>query len=69
MTKNRILSLAALMLSCTLTAWAADPTGEWKGEGPRGEITIVISRNADGSLEGKMITEHGRSKRTKVSCE
>ena len=59
MMKNRIMSLGAVLALCTTGAWGADPVGEWKGEGARGEINIVISRDAGGSLEGKMITDFG----------
>ena len=48
---------------------AEDPVGEWKGEGPRGEITIIISKEADGSLNGQMITGRGPNDLSSVILE
>ena len=48
---------------------AEDPVGEWKGEGQRGEITIIISKEADGSLTGQMITGLGPNDLSNVSLE
>jgi len=67
MSTLRIATIAALFVLSTTATWAADPIGEWKGEGPRGEISIVISQDADGSLQGQMITARGSNDLTNLS--
>jgi hypothetical protein len=53
-----VLGFAMSLLAVTAFA-AEDPVGEWTGEGPRGEFTITISKDADGALIGQMITGRG----------
>lgn len=69
MMKNRIVSLGAVLTLCATSAWGADPVGAWKGEGPRGEINIVISRDAGGSLQGEMITDFGPNDLTDLKLD
>lgn len=53
-----VLSIAVSLLSVGGYA-AEDPVGDWKGEGPRGEFTITIDKDADGKLTGEMVTGRG----------
>ncbi|HIA47099.1 MAG TPA: hypothetical protein EYN96_03810 [Candidatus Hydrogenedentes bacterium] len=62
------IGIASLLFAVSSIA-AEDPVGEWKGEGGRGEITIIISTGADGSLGGQMITQRGPNDLSSVKME
>ena len=63
-----VLCIAILLLAVGASA-AEDPVGEWKGEGPRGEFTITITKDAGGALAGKMITGRGPNDLSNVKLE
>jgi hypothetical protein len=70
MNAYRTVGAGVATLLFAISSFAAeDPLGEWKGEGGRGEITIIISTNADGSLGGQMITGRGPNDLSNVKFE
>ena len=57
--QKRLISMrvATLLAIATVTAWAADVTGEWSGQkgGPNGEITLTANFQQNGTkLTGTM---------------
>jgi hypothetical protein len=63
-----VLGIAMSLLA--LTGYAAeDPVGQWKGEGPRGEFTITIAKDADGALTGQMVTGRGANDLSNVKLD
>lgn len=70
MKAHRVIGISIAMVLFAVSGFAAeDAVGEWKGEGPRGEFTIVISKEADGSLTGQMITGRGPNDLTNVKLD
>lgn len=66
----RVIGISVATVLFAVSGFAAeDAVGDWKGEGPRGEFTIVILKEASGALTGQMITGRGANDLTNVRLD